>query len=109
MLQIAAQVRSGGQHELSTRRVIPSERGPLVARKRPTASHVRQPALVCLDGESPSADGPLLTRDEAAALRRSAAFTHVKLTEILTSYVRASAPENRGRDPLRAAGEGAAS
>lgn len=80
-----------------------------MARKRPTASHVRQPALVCLDGDRPSADGPLLTRYGAAALRRSAAFTHVKLTEILTSHVRASTPEKGGRDPLRAAGEGAAS
>ena len=80
-----------------------------MARKRPTASHVRQPSLVCLDGDRPSADGPLLTRDEAAALRCRAAFTHAKLTEILSSYVRASAPEHGGREPLRAAGKGAAS
>ncbi len=50
-----------------------------VARERPTASNVARPTLSCLDGDRPDSDGPLLTRAEANALRRSAPLTHAKL------------------------------
>jgi hypothetical protein len=50
-----------------------------VARKRPTASGSAPPLLACLDGGRPDADGPLLTRAETRALRRSARLTHADL------------------------------
>jgi hypothetical protein len=53
-----------------------------VARKRPSASNVIPPALVILRGGRPD-DDPLLTRAEAAALRRSAPLTHAALAEHL--------------------------
>ncbi len=53
-----------------------------MARKRPRASDGR-PKLLCLDGERPDTDGPLLTRSDARALRRSAAVTHALLAERL--------------------------
>jgi len=40
-----------------------------VARKRPTASNVAQPELICLDGGLSDSGPPLLTRAEAQALR----------------------------------------
>jgi hypothetical protein len=52
-----------------------------VARERPAASNAIRPVLTCLDGDRPPADGPLLTRAEAHALRRSAPLTHAKLKE----------------------------
>jgi hypothetical protein len=52
-----------------------------VARKRPTASNVIPPALTSLDGGRSDADGPLLSRADAHALRRSAALTHARLQE----------------------------
>jgi hypothetical protein len=52
-----------------------------VARKRPAASDVIRPALTCLDGGRSDADGPLLSRADANALRRSAPLTHARLTE----------------------------
>jgi hypothetical protein len=54
-----------------------------VARKRPIASNVEHAGLMCLDGARPEIDGPLLTRAEAQALRRSAPLTHAKLEEYL--------------------------
>jgi len=55
-----------------------------VARKRPTASNVIPPTLICLDGGRPVHDGrPLLTRAEVHALRRSAPLTHAQLWEHL--------------------------
>lgn len=61
-----------------------TERGHLVAHKRPTASDdVITPTLTCLDGGRSAADGPRLTRAEAHALRRSAALTHAQLAEYL--------------------------
>lgn len=53
-----------------------------MARERPTASDVKSPTLICLDGGKPS-DGPWLTRAEAHALRRSAPLTHIQLAEHL--------------------------
>jgi hypothetical protein len=38
---------------------------------------------MCLDGARSEGDGPLLTRAEAQALRRSAPLTHAKLEEHL--------------------------
>lgn len=58
---------------------LQSERGPLVARKRPTASNDRPPLLTSVAGARPTSDGPLLTRAEAHALRRSAPLTHNQL------------------------------
>jgi hypothetical protein len=54
-----------------------------VAHKRPTASDVISPTLICLDGGRSAPAGPPLTRAEAHALRRSAAVTHAQLTEYL--------------------------
>ena len=54
-----------------------------MARKRPTASDVTSPALTCLEGGRSTPDGPLLTRAEAHALRRSAPLTHSQLWEYL--------------------------
>lgn len=51
-----------------------------MARKRPIASSVEQPVLACLIGGHPDAD-LLLTRAEAAALRRSAPLTRAALSE----------------------------
>ncbi|MEY2513017.1 MAG: hypothetical protein QOJ89_375 [bacterium] len=49
-------------------------------RKRPTASNAVPVVLTCLDGGRKDLDdGPLLTRAEANALRRSAALTHTEL------------------------------
>jgi hypothetical protein len=62
-----------------------------VARKRPTASHVRQPALT---------DGPVLARDEADALRRSAPLVHAKLTELFTENVHVLTPAGDAQDNL---------
>ena len=56
-----------------------------MARKRPTASNAIQPVLLCLDGGRPDAD-LLLTRAEAAALRRSAPLTHAALSEHLKAH-----------------------
>jgi hypothetical protein len=56
-----------------------------VARQRPTASSPTQPSLVCLNGGRPDAD-LLLTRAEAAALRRSAPLTHAALSAHFTSH-----------------------
>jgi len=56
------------------------ERGHLVARKRPKASDVPPPLLVCLDGGKP-ADRQSLTPAETRALRRSAPLTHARLVE----------------------------
>lgn len=53
-----------------------------MARKRPTASN-DQPMLVALDGGRVAADGPLLTRAEARALRRSAPLTNSQLKDHL--------------------------
>jgi hypothetical protein len=50
-----------------------------VARKRPTASDVAPPDLICLDGGQPSGSTPALTRAETEALRRSAPLTHQQL------------------------------
>jgi hypothetical protein len=55
------------------------ERGSLVARTRPTASNDTSPMLACVDGALTISDGPLLTRAEAHALRRSAPLTHTQL------------------------------
>jgi hypothetical protein len=57
-----------------------------VARRRPTASNVSPPALTCLDGGRSDADGPLLTRADAHALRRSAASTHARLKEHFRAF-----------------------
>lgn len=76
-----------------------------MARKRPEASHVTLPALRCLDGDRPTADGPLLTREEATALRRSAPLTHAKLTAIFRPHGQGCAPH----DAFLAADEGAVS
>jgi hypothetical protein len=54
-----------------------------VARKRPTASDVVQPELICLDGGLPRGTVPPLTRAEAEALRRSAPLTHQQLRKHL--------------------------
>jgi hypothetical protein len=54
-----------------------------VARKRPIASNAESTGLLSLNGERPDRDGPLLTRAEARALRRSASQTHAKLEEHL--------------------------
>lgn len=54
-----------------------------MARKRPTASNAERMGLLSLDGARPERDGPLLTRAEARALRRSAPLTHAKLEEHL--------------------------
>jgi len=54
-----------------------------VARERPTASSVPRSELTAIDGGRPSTDGPLLTRAQAHALRRSAPLTHVQLKEHL--------------------------
>jgi len=51
-----------------------------VARKRPKASDVPPPVLVCLDGGKP-ADRQSLTQAEARSLRRSAPLTHARLVE----------------------------
>jgi hypothetical protein len=55
-----------------------------VARKRPTASDVVSPDLICLNGGL-SARGavPALTRAESEALRRSAPLTHAQLRQHL--------------------------
>lgn len=50
-----------------------------MARKRPTASNETRPLLTGVDGARPTSDGPLLTRAEARALRRSAPLTHAQL------------------------------
>ena len=76
----------------------PERKGPFVARKRPTVSHARQPVLTCLEGDRPTADGPLLTRAEAAALRRSAPLTHASLAELFEEHLDA---------PARATGQAA--
>jgi hypothetical protein len=55
-----------------------------VAHTRPTASDVKSPMLICLDGGRSAPPGPPLTRAEAHALRRSAALTHAQLTEYLS-------------------------
>ncbi len=62
-----------------------------MSRERPTASD-DQPNLLCLDGTRPASDGPLLTRAEAHALRRSAPLTHAQLTQHLEGVVAASSP-----------------
>ena len=49
-----------------------------MARQRPTASSV-PPTLTGVDGDRATIDGPLLTRAEANALRRSARLTHAQL------------------------------
>jgi hypothetical protein len=54
-----------------------------VTRKRSIASNAEGTGLLSLDGERPDRDGPLLTRAEARALRRSAPLTHAKLEEHL--------------------------
>ena len=54
-----------------------------MAHSRPTASDVIPPTLTCLDGGRANASGPLLTRAEAHALRRSAPLTHAQLWEYL--------------------------
>lgn len=54
-----------------------------MARKRPIASNAESTGLLSLNGERPDRDGPLLTRAEARALRRSAPMTHAKLEEYL--------------------------
>lgn len=55
-----------------------------MARKRPAASDVAAPDLICLDGGGLSAgEAPRLTRTEADALRRSAPLTHQKLRQHL--------------------------
>jgi hypothetical protein len=57
----------------------------VVARKRPTASDVKQHSeLVCLQGGRPDADQPRLTRAEANDLRHSAALTYARLAEHLS-------------------------
>ena len=58
-------------------------KGSLVARKRPTASDVTLPALICLDGGRPPSAIPALTRAEAQALKRSAPLTHQQLRKHL--------------------------
>ena len=78
-----------------------------MARERPAASYVTKAALSCFDGDRPTGDGPLLKREEAAALRRSAPLTHARLTEIFRRHVQRSAPERDGRDTFLAAGEDA--
>jgi len=61
-----------------------SERGPIVARERPTASDVAPPMLRCLDGgKTDGEDAPLLTRAEARALRRTERLTHADLARHL--------------------------
>jgi hypothetical protein len=54
-----------------------------VARKRPTASDVTQPALTCLDGGRCETDAQPITRAEAEAARRTAAVTHSRLEQQL--------------------------
>ena len=49
-----------------------------MAHQRPTASNV-PPTLTGVDGDRATFDGPLLTRAEAHALRRSARLTHAQL------------------------------
>lgn len=44
-------------------------------------SDVTPPDLTCFDGGRSDADGPLLTRADARALRRSAASTHARFEE----------------------------
>jgi hypothetical protein len=51
-----------------------------VARKRPIASDVVPPVLVCLDGGMAASEFPRLTRAQAQALRRSAPLTHLQLS-----------------------------
>lgn len=69
-----------------------------MARKRPIASPARKPALACLEGGRPTADGPLLPRAEAAALRRGAPLTHAKLTERFAGQPNAPAPVGDAHD-----------
>jgi hypothetical protein len=57
-----------------------------VARERPTASDMTSPTLTCLDGGRSTPDGPLLTRAEAHALRRSAPLTHSQLWDYLQGH-----------------------
>ncbi len=54
-----------------------------MARKRPTASNVVPPELICLEGGLPRGALPSLTRAEAEALRRSAPITHEQLRKHL--------------------------
>jgi len=63
-----------------------------VARERPTASNVPPSELTVLEGSRPQTDGPLLTRAQAHALRRSAPLTHIQLKEHLKAV-----PERRLR------------
>lgn len=63
-----------------------------MARKRPRASEVKLPSLTCLDGGRPDADGQLLTRAEAHALRRSAPLTHAQLHGHLKGVVTTVTP-----------------
>lgn len=54
-----------------------------MARERPTASSIVPSALTILDGGRSQTEGPLLTRAEARAVRRSARLTHARLKEHL--------------------------
>jgi hypothetical protein len=63
--------------------LLHTRKGVFVARKRPIPSNAESTGLLSLDGERPNRDGPLLTRAEARALRRSAPVTHARLEELL--------------------------
>ena len=65
-----------------------------MARKRPKASDVPMPLLICLDGGKPNGDSHALTPAEARALRRSAPLTHARLKEHLKG-----AGDDRSRQP----------
>jgi hypothetical protein len=65
-----------------------------VAQTRPAAYDVIPPVLTCHHGGRSDADGPLLTRADARALRRSAATTHARLEE----HFRALGPPALGVD-----------
>ena len=54
-----------------------------MARKRPTASDVVPPLLICLDGGVPDDAVSRLTPAEARALRRSDRLTHEQLVQHL--------------------------
>ena len=78
-----------------------TEGGPFVARKRPTASDVTTPALICIDGGMPDFAPPKLTRAESQALRRSAPLTHSQLRAHLDPPGLPPAIRPTPRPPLR--------
>ncbi len=78
-----------------------TEGGPFVARKRPTASSVVPPVLMCLDGGVPDDDAPGESPAEARRRCRRERLTHERLVQHLRPDLAARPRSSDSADGVR--------